>query len=405
MVSDSLRRDLLFHAGAHSISLKEPERRTLMMMTDAPPMVDVDVDLRDADAMTMIVQTLQTMVQGQNRIVRVVGPSPRASAGTLQVVIDEAPLQAEMKAFSVRILTLSIIISLFTAGLVYLSLHWLMVRPMLRLRNAVMRFRESPEDAAASIPSTRRRDEIGLVQRELANMQRELRTALRLKTRLAALGAAMAKVNHDLRNTLAGAMLASDRLSAIEDPEVKRVTPQLYAAIDRAAALCRRTLDFVSTDRPLLHDSGFSLRALLDEVAASVDGFGNGHHRPRIVVEDCGVGVTADRDQLFRVFNNLVLNAVHAGAEEIRIDAGIARERIEIFVRDDGPGIPARVRERLFQPFAGSGSDGGSGLGLVIAREIVTAHGGDLTLERTGPGGTVFQVALPQRRLLTKDPC
>lgn len=63
-------------------------------------------------------------------------------------------------------------------------------------------------------------------------------------------------------------------------------------------------------------------------------------------------------------------------------------------LEDDGPGVPERVRERLFQPFV-TGARGGTGLGLAIARELAQAHGGDLTLVETGPQGTVFELVLP----------
>jgi signal transduction histidine kinase len=66
-----------------------------------------------------------------------------------------------------------------------------------------------------------------------------------------------------------------------------------------------------------------------------------------------------------------------------------------IHVADNGAGIPEKVRERLFQPFAGSVRSGGTGLGLVISRELARAHGGDLSLVRTGPEGTTFRVEIP----------
>ena len=59
------------------------------------------------------------------------------------------------------------------------------------------------------------------------------------------------------------------------------------------------------------------------------------------------------------------------------------------------PGVPARIRERLFQPFAGSGRPDSTGLGLAIARELAQGHGGDLTLSVTGEAGTVFELRLP----------
>ena len=67
-------------------------------------------------------------------------------------------------------------------------------------------------------------------------------------------------------------------------------------------------------------------------------------------------------------------------------------------IADNGPGIPERLRERLFQPFAGSNRSGGSGLGLAISRELILAHGGDLMLVATGPMGTRFRLTVPDRK-------
>ena len=80
-------------------------------------------------------------------------------------------------------------------------------------------------------------ERLGVAQRELAGMQQRLRAALREKEHLTALGTAVAKINHDLRGILSPALLISDRLEDSDDPEVKRVTPQLVASIERAISL------------------------------------------------------------------------------------------------------------------------------------------------------------------------
>jgi signal transduction histidine kinase len=215
---------------------------------------------------------------------------------------------------------------------------------------------------------------------------------------LATVGSAVAKIHHDLRNTLASAVLASDRLAGIDDPEVQRLVPRLYEAIDRAVALTSRTLDFLREEAPPLRESVFEIRDLLADVDRSIrapDGAS-----PLLAADGSGLHseIAGDRDQLFRVFSNLALNAAQAGARTVRIDAERVDSRIVIDVRDDGTGIPPKVRERLFLPFAGSGRNQGVGLGLVIAREIVTAHGGKLSLVESGAGGTTFRVELPLRR-------
>src|SRR3546814_18652229 len=110
-----------------------------------------------------------------------------------------------------RILNLSLGISIFTAALVYLSLHLLMVRPMRRITESMAAFRANPEMAADTLPPSERSDEIGIAQRELGTMKQGLRAALLQKTRLAALGTAVTKVNPELRHILPTARLLSYR--------------------------------------------------------------------------------------------------------------------------------------------------------------------------------------------------
>jgi signal transduction histidine kinase len=238
-----------------------------------------------------------------------------------------------------------------------------------------------------------RGDEIGIASRELAAMQADLRAALRQKTRLATLGAAVAKVNHDLRNTLATAMLASDRLADSDDPEVRKVAPRLYDAMQRAVSLCSRTLNFVSDVRPLLRPAAVPVRALVEDVAAELGKTAGG---ARIQADaEAGFAVVADRDQLRRALVNLILNALQAGARHVRVQAGAAGGQARIRIADDGQGFSSGAKERLFQPFVGSGRREGTGLGLPIARDIARAHGGDLALIETGASGTVFELTLP----------
>ncbi len=396
MVSAELERELLFHASAYSLTLTTPQRRIRMLGSETGPAVDAICDLRGTGPMAMIYEAFATLRHADNRILRVIAHSPRVPVATIEIVIDEAPLRAEMLGYSRRILELSIIISLLTAGLVYLSLHWLLVRPMLRISDSMMRFRADPDDTRAIVAPSSRRDEIGLVERELATMQHELRAALHQKTRLAALGAAVAKINHDLRNTLATAVLASDHLAQLPDPEVRRVAPKLYDAIDRAVALCAQTLAFARNDRPPLRESRFALRALVAEVGAQLPA--------GAATVDCAgpdLALIADRDQMFRVFANLALNAVQADAKRVVVRVQGEQDGWAIDIADDGHGIGPAARAHLFQPFSAPRRDGGSGLGLVIAAEIVRDHGGALTLLASDTAGSAFRIAWPRQRAAT----
>ena len=396
-IADPLTMDLLRHAGAHAIVLKVPERRMLMLSDRMPPGVDATFDLRDRSFAEAIGDAVVTLIQRENRILRVIGSTPRDPDATVEVLLDETPLRKAMYDFSWRILTLSIIISLITAGLVYVVLQWLMVRPILRLTESMVRFRSEPENERATIRASRRSDEIGVAERELAAMQKQLRQALRQKARLAALGTAVTKIHHDLRNTLASAVLASDRLADIDDPEVQRLAPKLYQAIDRAVALTSRTLEFAGEEAAPLQESEFRLRDLLAEVGEAVRAPENAAPSVTADGEALDVVISADRTQLFRVFSNLTLNAAQAGARNVRFEAHKRDAIVQIDVGDDGPGIPPAARDKLFQPFA-AGRKGGTGLGLVIAKEIVAAHGGALGLARSDGTGTVFRIELPLRR-------
>ncbi len=395
MVGRDLERALLFHASAYGIVLRYQDQHALMLSEDMPPKVDVTFDLRKANFYMWIRDAFEALVQRQNRVMRVIAPSPKEPNVIVEVIMDEAPMVRRMVWYSARILQITIVISLVTAGLVYVSLQWLMVRPMRRVTESMIRFREDPEDVSRTIQPGDRADEIGVVERELAVMQNDVRAALHQKSRLATLGAAVAKVNHDLRNSLATAVLVSDRLADIDDPEVKKVTPRLFEAIDRAVVLCSQTLNYVHETAPRLHPTLFKLVDLVSEVGESLraarDGTGEETWKNEVGPE---LEIEADREQLFRVLSNLGQNAVQAGAREIVVGARVGDGRVRIRIADNGPGLPPKAKRNLFQPFAGSARHGGSGLGLVIARDIMRAHGGEIALSGTGPTGTTFTLEL-----------
>jgi signal transduction histidine kinase len=202
------------------------------------------------------------------------------------------------------------------------------------------------------------------------------------------------KINHDLRNILATARLVTDGLAASAAPEVRRVAPRLLDAIDRAIALCTRTLDFSREGAPPLAPCRFLLASLIGEVAPDL-----GLSEQSMAI-DCAVPpdlmIEADRDQLYRVLLNLARNAVEAGAHRLRFAAAREDRVIAIDVSDDGPGLPPKAQDNLFRPFFGSARPGGSGLGLAIARELMRAHGGELILVSTTGSGTSFRLILPE---------
>lgn len=395
MVTKDLARELLSHAGAHSIVLRGAGRSKLMLMqTDTPP-VDKTFDLSKHTFFGLIMEAFRTMGQDRNRVLRVIGPSAKDPNMIVEAVLDEEPMRLAMIDYSQRIMALSVGISIFTAALVYASLQLLLVFPMRRIAENMAAFRRSPEDRSAVIQPGDRPDEVGLVERHLHDMQATVRTALRQKERLAAVGTAVTKINHDLRGILASASLISDRLGDIKDPEARRLAPKIMRSIDKAVELCASTLKFTKDEMPELQLAEVPLREVVDEVGAGLpvrSGDKAVRWENRVPETLCA---DADRIQLTRALSNLGSNAAEAGAACVRFVAERENGRVHLDVIDDGPGLPARAQQNLFQPFSGSTRAGGTGLGLVIARDVARAHGGDLVLVESGAKGTCFRLDLP----------
>ncbi len=393
-IDPQLESALLAHAGLLGIELWEPPRAYLMLGRN--PGADAKVDLRDETPWIRIREAFVTLAHGGKRVLSVVGPAPLQPSLMVEVYLDERALYRAMVHYSQRILALSAIISLFTAGLVYLSLQWIMVRALRRVTANLIAFRDAPEDRSRRIRPSRRRDEIGVLERELAEMQREVRESLARRTRLAALGTAVSKINHDLKSILSTVSLSSERLARADDPAVARVAQLLVNSVEKAVYLCTQTLDLARGEQAAPNRAIFLLANLLEEVGEAVR-IASGHAVNWLIDVDEELTVDADRERLYRVFLNLGLNAAQAspGDATIRIAARREAKSVVVSVADQGTGILEDARAHLFQPFAPSGRPGGSGLGLATARDLVRAHGGDLTLEYTGSHGTCFRVSLP----------
>lgn len=405
VVDDRLLGELLGHARSYGIVLRRPASKAMMMSRDMPPSIAATYDLRDQQFFSLIWKALLVLTRDGSRFIRVIAPSHKDPQILVETIIDEAPLRVEMWDYSARILMLSILISLATAAMVFLSLRWLFVRPMLDITQSMIKFRTDPEDGGRVIRPTGRGDEIGRAERELHALQTGLRSALQQRAHLAALGSAVTKINHDLRNILTTAQIVSDQLGAIENDKIKRIAPGLTAAIDRAVELCSQTLQYAHDGTPEPEYRSFRIAELVDEVAAetiSVRGDGRDSGRGEAFVcenqVDGALLIEADRSQLFRVLSNLILNSINAGAHRVTITGARDGNVITIDVADDGPGIPAMVRERLFQPFSASGHAGGTGLGLAIARDLMRGHGGDIVLAATDDTGAAFHLSLPANR-------
>src|SRR6201992_1440148 len=398
MVPDSLARQILTSIGARGVAIKMGQQRRLLASAHLPAPSDYDFDMRDMTVWSSIVNSLQMMTETGNHTIRVIGPAS-GDAQFIEVVTNEQPLRKAMYRFSRNLLGVSLLLAMLTAALVYLALHYLFVRPMRRLTLSLVGFHENPESAARIIVPSQRGDEIGVAERELADMQRDLVSMLHQKSRLAALGLAVSKINHDLRNLLASSQLLSDQLASVPDPRVQRFAPKLMRSLERAIAFCQSTLSYGRAQEAAPDRRMILIEPVVAEVRESA-GLASDASITWIAAIERGLTIDADPDQLFRVLLNLVRNAEQAlegrPAMQIRITGRREGAVAIIEVSDTGPGIPPATRENLFKAFQTSGRPGGSGLGLAIAAELVAAHGGQIHVVE-GTIGATFRITIPDR--------
>jgi signal transduction histidine kinase len=389
--SPAIEDALLTHAGVLSVTIIR-DRPVLMLGMEAP--VDTTIELGGERWPQLVAAAVDTLAHGGQRVIRVVGPSPMEFGTTVEVTLTEMPLHAEMTDYAWRILMLSLVLSLIVAAMLFFALRQLIVRPLTGITERLARFRQRPEDQSRDGTPSPRSDEIGIVDRELDAMTSDLRQALAQKTRLAALGETVSKLNHDLRNILGTALLVSDRLERSADPAVRAVAPKLIQTLERAIRLCQDSLDFAKSRPPRPRLGEVALQPLVSEVLIALQPSATTRIDNEVAP---GSVVRGDPDQLHRLFLNLTKNALEAMPEGGRLSFVSRHDGGSVLVEiaDTGPGLPAAVQERLFQPFSSASPSAGTGLGLAISREIARAHGGELHLLATGEHGTTFSLSLP----------
>ena len=383
MIDSELEYELHKNAGVYNVVLRRDEVRQLMLSSDMPSPVAATYDLRNPSAGTLIMDAMSRIITPEEQVVRVIG-NPVQDAGLLiEVTMPTKPLRDAMIDYGLRILLLSA------------------VMPIKGVVAAMKSYAEAPEDARRIIEPTAGVRELNEAEHALKSMQTDLTSMLRQRERLAALGSAVAKISHDLRNILTSAQLFADRIESSDDPVVARMAPKLMNSITRAVSLCESTLAFGKAEEPAPTLNIVSLSAIVQDVVeaerlAANEDLVSFHNDVQP-----GLNVRADSEQLYRVLSNLIRNgrqAIEASkkAGQVHITAGEDDEQWWIQVADTGPGLPKKAQENLFTPFRGGARKGGSGLGLAIAAELVRGHGGALTLKKTGPEGTVFCFSLPK---------
>jgi signal transduction histidine kinase len=402
-IADALQYQLLTNAEVQHVALQREGERVLLLgdpNASPPTTPPVTYDYTAASDWQRLAWAYDTFFARSGRVLRVIA-RPRFETGEfIEIVLREDALKRAMSAFAGRFLAVSTLILAAAAALIYVMLTFAFVRPMRDLTQAIERFRDRPEDVSIAFPRSRGADEIGRAQRAAADMAEQVRNALRQNERLAALGAAVARIGHDLRNMLSTAQLVADRLSKSEDPEVRRLAQRLERTVDRAAGLASSTLKYGRADEKAPEIERVEVApSVADAASDALTGYERIAFRPDV---EPGLACMADPEHLHRILVNLVRNAAQAMEADARGDKSVVVRaarfdtRCEIEVIDHGPGVRPDLRERLFEPFVSAAPEaGGTGLGLAISRELTRAMGGELELVRTGAEGATFKITLP----------
>ncbi|MEX3011300.1 ATP-binding protein [Hoeflea sp. TYP-13] len=410
-----IQNDALMATGTKSIALKTGDMSRLIATSDMPPKVDQQYNLSSVSAFAAIRDAFVTLFS-DDRIIRVYGPVGDSTM-MIDIVMEEDPLRNAMLIYGRNVFFLSLLISFFTAGLVFVAINSMMIRPIRRMTSSMQDFSRDPGDPARIIEPRATNDEIGIAERHLEEMQSELQGTLKKQQHLANLGLAVSKINHDMRNILASAQLMSDRLAMVDDPVVKRFAPKLLRTMDRAVAYTREVLDYGRASEAEPNRRLIDFAALVADVRDML--IVETELRPEgeqasgsagidfVIDVPQGLELEVDSEQFFRVIHNLCRNAVQAltadGADDlaivrrITVSAAVENGTATIDIDDTGPGMPPKARENLFTAFHGSARSGGTGLGLAIANELVRAHGGTIELVDKAGSGTRFRITLPNQ--------
>ncbi len=397
--------DTLLATGTKVLALRKDGTSRLLAAIDVPPQVDDQYDLANEGAVYAMQNALDTLFLGGGKVMRVFGPIGETDM-IIELVMTDDALRKAMISFSKLMFGISLLISLVTAGLIYVSINRMMISPIRRLTHGMQRFSDRPEDPDRIFQPGRAKGEIEVAGQHLAAMQMELQRTLKQQKNLADLGLAVSKINHDMRNILASAQLMSDRLVDVEDPMVRSFAPKLLRTIDRAVGYTNEVLAYGQASEAAPRRRLLKLADLCQDVRdmLAIDPEGTIGFVEQIA-ED--LEVDADGEQLFRVIHNLCRNAVQAlsqaepgedaQAHRITLSAQRVGSVVSITIDDNGPGMPQKARENLFTAFRGAARSGGTGLGLAIARELVLAHGGTIALVEKPGRGTQFRIEIPDR--------
>ena len=413
--SADLSQKILHSLDVKWLAVETPSGRREFVVAGGPPVGAEPITADGSSYFESLAATFRTLFAPPHTIARLSVPA-QANQPAIELAFDETQLIQSLRRVSRNFLTISLTIAAVVTCVLWAALWRMVLQPVRRLTSNIIAFGESPQDASRVIAPSGRLNEIGRAEAALAVMQRSLAHELAQRKRLAELGMAVTRINHDLRNILSAAQLISDRLATIPDPLAQRLAPRLVATLDRAIQFCQATLTYGAGPELPPSRRRFDLSKLVAEVVESAKAENDAaiDYNIDIPPRFC---IYADPDHILRVLDNLSRNAAQAlmvkGATDGRPKAirfaAIRTDGLALIeISDTGPGFPADQSDRIFEPFHKSTSEAGAGLGLAIAADLVTRNGGAIALAPVKADdfycGARFLIKLPTAEAAARKP-
>ncbi|ADE39747.1 two-component hybrid sensor and regulator [Candidatus Puniceispirillum marinum IMCC1322] len=289
----------------------------------------------------------------------------QASDTKVTFIIDQTPIRNIVRGYMPMIFA-TVVTLLSTLGIIlYFVLRRFYVAPLNTLTSTLTAFANDPTTARPTSKALHINKEFRAAAKALDDMQRNTISEMRQRDRLADIGEAVAKINHDIRNVLSSATLVADALLHSQDKQVSRTAPHVVRSLEQAVDLCQSMMDYlVAVPDPQL--STFSMHDIANELADAT----------KMQITYSGPAkIHADRKMMQRIFLNLARNSANGGATKLHIDIWRAGHLGIIDISDNGHGIPKQRWDGLFQAFKSHGR-GGTGLGLAITQDLVAAQAG-----------------------------
>ncbi|MCB1408997.1 MAG: HAMP domain-containing histidine kinase, partial [Rhodobacteraceae bacterium] len=208
-ISDKLAEELLNTAGVYNVVLRRDAVRELVLSSPVPGPVTATYDLRNPPLPDLMQDGIGAMFVPDGAVIRLIGDPVQEAGLLIEVTMGAGPLRDATRDYALRLLWLSLVITLATAALLFLSVQTLIVTPIRRVVASMAAYAKAPEDARSIIAPNARVTELREAEEALQHMQEDLTQALRQKERLAQLGGAVARISHDLRNILSTASLVA----------------------------------------------------------------------------------------------------------------------------------------------------------------------------------------------------